>query len=70
MARYSDAWAAKADVGKHHLGDGLYLTVTPNGARRWSLRMYSGKRYEFGLGSLKDTRLDDARERRSSCAGR
>ncbi|WP_060979901.1 MULTISPECIES: tyrosine-type recombinase/integrase [Pseudomonadota] len=63
MARYSDAWAAKADVGKHHLGDGLYLTVTPNGARRWSLRMYSGKRYEFGLGSLKDTRLDDAREK-------
>jgi integrase len=50
-------------VGCHSDGRGLYLLVTESGARRWLLRtvVKGGRRREFGLGSLLDVTIDDAR---------
>lgn len=50
--------------GRHADGDGLYLSVTPDGKRkRWTL-LYkrNGRQREMGLGSASDTSLADARK--------
>ena len=54
-------------AGWHADGRGLYLLVTATGARRWVLRVVvkGGRRREFGLGSLHDVSIDDARSRAS-----
>ena len=65
--RFSDILPAKKlktlPVGCHSDGRGLYLLVTESGARRWLLRtvVKGGRRREFGLGSLLDVSLEDAR---------
>lgn len=53
----------KSEPGRHSDGEGLYLNVTPSGARSW-LFMWKrdGKRREMGLGSVRDVPLKDARE--------
>jgi integrase len=49
--------------GRHIDGNGLYLIVEPNGAKRWILRVVAhGKRREIGLGGLSDVSLAEARE--------
>ena len=51
-----------ARPGRHADGGGLYLLVKDSGARSWVLRMQlKGVRRDFGLGSLRDVSLSDAR---------
>jgi hypothetical protein len=49
--------------GWHADGRGLYLFVAPGGSRRWVLRtvVKGGRRREFGLGSLHDVSVEEAR---------
>ena len=50
--------------GRHSDGGGLYLSVSPSGARSWVFMWkVASKRREMGLGSLRDVPLAKARER-------
>jgi hypothetical protein len=50
--------------GRHADGAGLYLDVSPAGARHWVfLFARSGKRTELGLGGYPETTLAEAREK-------
>lgn len=50
--------------GYHADGDGLYLQVTPSGARSWILRyQIGGRRREMGLGPVSLFGLAEARQR-------
>lgn len=50
--------------GYHADGDGLYLQVTPSGARSWILRyQLAGRRREMGLGPVSLFGLAEARQR-------
>jgi integrase len=50
--------------GRHSDGGGLYLNVSPSGARSWVFMWkVAGKRREMGLGSLRDVPLAKARQR-------
>lgn len=50
--------------GRHHDGDGLFLNVTPTGARSWICRVQkNGRRRDIGLGSAKKVSLAQARQR-------
>ena len=52
------------EPGRYSDGDGLILNVKEGGSKSWLLRLqHDGKRREFGLGSLKDVSLADAREK-------
>ncbi len=49
--------------GRHADGGGLYLSVSPNGGRRWTfLYRWHGKPTEIGFGSARDVTLARARE--------
>jgi integrase len=49
--------------GRHSDGGGLYLSISPNGGRRWVfLYRWHGKPTEIGLGSARDVTLGRARE--------
>ena len=49
--------------GRHADGGGLYLSISPNGGRRWVfLFRWHGKPTEIGLGSARDVKLARARE--------
>jgi integrase len=49
--------------GRHADGGGLYLSISPNGGRRWVfLFRWHGKPTEIGLGSARDVTLARARE--------
>jgi len=49
--------------GRHADGGGLYLSISPNGGRRWVfLYRWHGKPTEIGFGSARDIRLARARE--------
>jgi integrase len=49
--------------GRHADGGGLYLSISPNGGRRWVfLYRWLGKPTEIGLGSARDVTLGRARE--------
>ncbi len=49
--------------GRFADGNGLYLVVSPTGAKRWTLRtVIRGRRADIGLGSLKLVSLSEARE--------
>ncbi|MEN3973798.1 integrase arm-type DNA-binding domain-containing protein [Emcibacter sp. SYSU 3D8] len=55
---------ALKEPGRYSDGDGLMLNVKDGGSKSWLLRIqHDGKRREFGLGSLKDVSLADAREK-------
>src|SRR5262245_26581467 len=64
----------KLDVGMHHDGRGLYLqcTAPKNGGglnRSWIYRYKIGKKvHDYGLGSLHDVSLAEARRMRKQCA--
>jgi len=49
--------------GRHADGGGLYLSISPNGGRRWVfLYRWHGKPTEIGFGSARDVKLARARE--------
>ncbi|WP_338689304.1 MULTISPECIES: tyrosine-type recombinase/integrase [Bradyrhizobium] len=50
-------------IGRHADGGNLYLSISPNGGRRWTfLFRWRGKTKEIGLGSARDVMLARARE--------
>lgn len=52
-----------AGPGMHADGNGLYLSVSPTGARQWAWRgTVHGRRREIGMGSARLVPLKDARE--------
>lgn len=52
------------DPGRYMDGDGLMLEVRPTGSKTWLLRLQSnGRRRDYGLGSLKDVTLAEARDK-------
>jgi integrase len=57
------AVATIAEYGRHADGGGLYLSISPNGGRRWVfLFRWHGKPTEIGFGSARDVTLARARE--------
>ena len=57
------AVATLAEHGRHADGGGLYLSISPNGGRRWVfLFRWHGKPTEIGFGSARDVTLARARE--------
>ena len=68
MPRKIDRLSARAVAtisacGRHADGGGLYLSISPNGGRRWVfLFRWHGKPTEIGLGSARDVTLARARE--------
>ncbi len=64
MALTTKQVAKLTEPGRYGDGGGLYLQVTPTGARSWLLRYERGGRERaMGLGPVKDFTLDEARER-------
>ena len=64
MALTTRQVAKLTEPGKYGDGRGLYLQVTPTGARSWLLRYERGGRERaMGLGPVDDFTLDEARER-------
>ena len=50
--------------GRYQDGNGLMLVVKPSGAQSWLLRIQAdGRRREFGLGSIADVSLAEARQK-------
>ena len=57
------AVATISENGRHADGGGLYLSISPNGGRRWVfLYRWHGKPTEIGFGSARDVTLVRARE--------
>ena len=55
--------ATETECGRHADGGGLYLSISPNGGRRWVfLYRWHSKPTEMGLGSARDVTLATARE--------
>jgi integrase len=69
MSRQLHKLSARATVtltkpGRHSDGGGLYLNISPTGARSWVFMWkIAGKRREMGLGPLRDVPLAKARQR-------
>lgn len=56
--------ATAVEAGRYADGGNLYLSISPNGGRRWVfLFRWQGKPTELGLGSARDITLARARER-------
>jgi hypothetical protein len=56
--------AATTKPGRHGDGAGLYLVVSPSGARKWVYRFsYAGRVTEAGLGSADVVSLAEARDK-------
>jgi integrase len=65
------AVATLTENGRHADGGGLYLSISPNGGRRWVfLYRWHGKPTEIGLGSARDVTLARARELAKDARGR
>src|SRR2546430_13190038 len=57
------AVATITKYGRHADGGGLYLSLSPNGGRRWVfLYRWHGKPTEIGFGSARDVTLARARQ--------
>jgi integrase len=62
VAKLSALTVRNAKAGRHGDGAGLYLLVSPTGAKSWVLRVQrDGRRRDIGLGSLAALGLADAR---------
>jgi hypothetical protein len=61
----SDTFIATIRVpGRYADGNGLYLVVSPSGAKRWILRIViDGRRRDLGLGGAAYVTLNEAREK-------
>ena len=58
------AVATVSKPGRHSDGGGLYLSISPGGARSWVFMWkVAGRRREMGLGSLRDVPLAKARQK-------
>jgi hypothetical protein len=60
--------------GRHADGGNLYLSISPNGGRRWTFRYrWHGKPTEIGFGSARNVTLGRARNlakaARQACGG-
>ena len=65
------AVATLTKYGRHADGGGLYLSLSPNGGRRWVfLYRWHGKPTEIGVGSARDVTLARARELAKDARGR
>jgi integrase len=65
------AVATLAKNGRHADGGGLYLSISPNGGRRWVfLYRWHGKPTEIGFGSARDVTLARARVLAKDARGR
>jgi integrase len=65
------AVATISECGRHADGGGLYLSISPNGGRRWVfLFRWHGKPTEIGFGSARDVTLARARELASQARAR
>jgi integrase len=65
------AVATLTENGRHADGGGLYLSISPNGGRRWVfLYRWHGKPTEIGFGSARDVTLARARELAKNARGR
>jgi integrase len=65
------AVATISEHGRHADGGGLYLSISPNGGRRWVfLYRWHGKPTEIGLGSARDVTLARARELAGQARGK
>lgn len=54
---------ALSEPGRYAVGEGLIVNVRPGGSKSWLYRLQAGgKRREYGLGSLRDISLAEARE--------
>lgn len=52
------------EPGRYSDGDGLLLEVRPGGSKSWIARLQrNGKRRDYGLGSVKDVSLSEARDK-------
>lgn len=52
------------EPGRYSDGDGLILEVRPGGSKSWIARLQAnGRRRDYGLGSLKDISLTEARDK-------
>src|SRR5947209_11589664 len=57
------AVATITEPGRHADGGGLYLSISPNGGRRWTfLYRWRSKPTEIGFGPVRDVPLAHARE--------
>lgn len=64
MGKLTIKQVENAKPGRHGDGEGLYLLVSPTGAKSWMLRVQvGGKRKDIGLGSLAAYGLAEARDR-------
>lgn len=64
MANLTVVQVRNAKPGRHADGKGLYLLVKPSGAKSWVLRVqFSGRRRDFGLGSVDLVSLEEARDK-------
>ena len=70
MARHPDKALTPVRInalkakGRYTDGNGLYLVVSPTGAKQWLLRtVVNGRRRDVGLGSLRLVTLAEAREK-------
>jgi integrase len=55
---------ALKEPGRYSAGEGLIINIAAGGSRSWLLRVqHNGKRRDFGLGSLRDVSLAEAREK-------
>lgn len=62
LNRLSAAHVKHAKVGKHCDGGGLWFFQRPDGGAQWVLRFtHQGRRFEMGLGALRDIPLAAAR---------
>lgn len=61
--RLTPAFIKTATPGRHTDGGGLYLSVSPTGAKRWVMRLtVADKRRDYGLGPVHTISLAKARE--------
>jgi len=68
LAKLTAVQVKNAKPGRHADGKGLYLLVKPSGAKSWVLRVQvSGRRRDFGLGSIDIVTLQEAREKAQAC---
>lgn len=52
------------EPGRYNEGDGLILDVRPGGSKSWIARLQAnGRQRDYGLGSLKDVSLTEARDK-------
>ncbi len=64
MAKLTALAVKNAKPGRHGDGAGLYLLVSPTGAKSWMIRIQqNGKRRDIGLGSVAALSLSEARQR-------